>query len=638
MIRKSRHIKGIAIALPILSQLLISSLQAQNPYSASTIPDSLLENADKVLRAEQEEFEVSDIDHARIKVHKVITILKERGKGALKFGIVTDKFRSLADFEAKLYDGTGKQIEKFKQRDLSEFSISEDLVDDGRNFHLAIHAANLPVTVEYDYEIKEKGMLSYPEYEILDPDESLESSSFTARVNSDLDLRYMAKNIDLKPLLSLDGRTKTYTWHVSNLKAVRTEEGALAYSHTFPSIILAPNKFKLGEFEGNLSSWQKFGSSYASLVAGTDDLTPERRQFFEDLVKNAKTDREKARIIYQYLQRNFRYVSIKFGVGGYKPLPASFTDTKKFGDCKGLSNYMQTALKAVGIKSYLALINSETNEPPVDPSFPYNGFDHVILCVILPKDSIWLECTGNTSDFGVLGSFTENRNALLITESGGVLVPTPKTRISDNTLTCHTSIQINEDGSGKTTSTFSGKGEFKQMIIAVGEEKSDDQKRFAIRRLGFKDPSEITFSSDQTQTVLSMTIDQNLEKVPELKLGSKMFLAPRVYKFSSEKLPKSEKRLQDYYFDYPYDTMDTTAMKLVEGYKIDALPGTKNMDCEYATYSTKYWFDEKSQTIFSSAQLIIKNSRVPASKFSAVKSFFDDVIMDSQQRIVISKK
>ena len=70
---------------------------------------------------------------------------------------------------------------------------------------------------------------------------------------------------------------------------------------------------------------------------------------------------------------------------------------------------MKAALKAVGIKSYIALINAKYNSEPVDPSFPENGFDHVILCIPQPKDSIWLECTSNTTDFGVLGSFTENR-------------------------------------------------------------------------------------------------------------------------------------------------------------------------------------------------------------------------------------
>ncbi|WP_315822799.1 hypothetical protein [Paraflavitalea speifideaquila] len=48
----------------------------------------------------------------------------------------------------------------------------------------------------------------------------------------------------------------------------------------------------------------------------------------KDLVKDAKDDREKARIIYDYLQKNFRYVSIQLGIGGWRSLSADFTDQK----------------------------------------------------------------------------------------------------------------------------------------------------------------------------------------------------------------------------------------------------------------------------------------------------------------------
>jgi hypothetical protein len=73
----------------------------------------------------------------------------------------------------------------------------------------------------------------------------------------------------------------------------------------------------------------------------------------------------------------------------------------------------------------------------VDPDFPENGFNHVILCVPDQKDSVWLECTSSSNEFNELGTFTENRYALLITDEGGALVPTPKSYSSSNTLSSH---------------------------------------------------------------------------------------------------------------------------------------------------------------------------------------------------------
>ncbi|WP_315822798.1 hypothetical protein [Paraflavitalea speifideaquila] len=151
---------------------------------------------------------------------------------------------------------------------------------------------------------------------------------------------------------------------------------------------------------------------------------------------------------------------------------------------------MYAALKAVGVKSYPALISADYNKEPLDPSFPMSGFNHVILCVPQPKDSIWLECTSKTNDFGVLGSFTENRNALLITEDGGALVTTPSSKPADNKFDITTVVALQMDGSGKTTSTFKTTGEYKEMMGSVIDEKKDDQKDFIINGMGFKQPDE----------------------------------------------------------------------------------------------------------------------------------------------------
>jgi hypothetical protein len=80
---------------------------------------------------------------------------------------------------------------------------------------------------------------------------------------------------------------------------------------------------------------------------------------------------------------------------------------------------MYSLLNAVNIKAYWAIIRAGVNEYPADPGFPNNSFNHEILCIPFKNDTTWLECTSTTQPFGKLGSFTENRNALLITEDGG---------------------------------------------------------------------------------------------------------------------------------------------------------------------------------------------------------------------------
>ena len=354
--------------------------------------------------------------------------------------------------------------------------------------------------------------------------------------------------------------------------------------------------------------------------------------------KDAKTENEKIKIIYQYLQKNFRYVSIQLGIGGYKPFPASFTDQKKYGDCKGLSFYMHAILSSLGIKSYVALINAEYNREPVDPAFPCNQFNHMILCVPNAKDTTWLECTSRTNDFGVLGSFTENRNALLITAEGGELVKTPVSRASDNIFNSKTTVELDEDGSGKATLAIDLKGEYKQDFLYYTDEKKDEQKDFLVNNIGLKQPDEFLLTSKDVEGKYIGLVEVVIEKIPEFSAGSKVFLNKHLYKFIKGGLPVTEKRRFDYFFKCPFEKTDTTVYKLPVDYIPDLLPQPKSIVGQYSKYMTNYWFDEKENAIYSVAKIILTNNRIPAADYPALKKCFDDMMKDDAQHIVIKKK
>ena len=624
---------------PILLLLLFhaGAIHAQNGYSVGAIPDTLKKNARTVVREETMELDVSDMDRALLTVHEVVTVLHEGGKQALFFIQKTDKFVSLGDVEIRVYDSSGKNTGKYKQKDLTVLAIGEDLMDDSKMNMFEVPVSTYPVTVEYRYEIKYKGILSYPPYQIGTAGEAVEFSSYTAKVRKELDLRYMEKNISLPPAVTEDGKYRSYAWSVKNRPAAEDEEGAAGDESGFPSILLAPNHFKLDDYEGDMTSWASFGRWYGDLKKGIDVLPGDRKGFYRDMVKNAKSDREKIKILYEYLQRNFRYVSIQLGIGGFRPFPAEFTDKKKYGDCKALSNYMQAVLEAVGIKSYQALINAEYNSEPIDPSFPCNLFDHVVLCVPGQKDSIWLECTSKTNDFAHLGVFTENRNALLITEKGGLLVRTPASRADDNLFSAYTTIDLQADGSGKTITVLNTAGEYKDDLIHAAEEKADDQKSFFVVHLGFKDPDEMLFPESLSGSY-RVEVGQHLERIPQLRTGSKMFLPIRIYRLWSNRLPSAEKRKQDFYFSCPFEKSDTTVYTLPEGYRPEALPEAKSSKCLMASCHTSYWYDDKKRQLFSAIRVVLTQNKISAKDYAAVKDFFDALATEETQKIVIKKE
>jgi hypothetical protein len=604
-------------------------------FDLSKLPDSVKRRASVVKQDENIVFEVEGVDRATLTVHVVFTVLSEYGKGRLLLGEYTWNDMKLGDVEIKTYDKFGKQLNKYRKKDLITEARGGDLIEDLFFNYVQVPAASYPITVEYNYKMDYKETLDYPSYIVHYPGESVVNSRFSAKVPKDLDLRYKAINIDLNPHVSEDGDKKIYEWSVANIPAKEIQEGTS--ENQFPTILLAPNKFGCYGTIGDLTSWKTFGEWTGSLYRGQDLLPKSRQEFFREMVKNATTDREKAKLIYDYLQRNFRYFGIELGIGGWKPFSASFTDEKKYGDCKGLSNYMKAALSSVGIKSYVAIINADYNSEPVDPSFPINKFDHVILCIPQPKDSIWLECTSPIADFAKLGTFTENRNAMLITENGGVLVSTPRSKSSDNVMHSNSEVKLSEDGSGNVSINLKPSGGYRMLLEEINQQSKEDKRRYLVAFFGFDPPDEVIVTRKTDTADPLIQLNMRLEKVPEFIAGNKMFIRPRIYNLFSNKLPKAEGRTLDFYFEFPFEIADTVIYHLPDGYTVDALPAVKQSKCELASYTTKYWYDEKQRAVFCTASLILQQHRIPAANYAAVKKFFDEVQFDAKQRLVIKK-
>jgi Domain of Unknown Function with PDB structure (DUF3857)/Transglutaminase-like superfamily len=606
-------------------------------YSLATIPEAIKHKASVITHLENIDMEVEDLDKITYRVRKIFTVMNEEGKQDLEFYAPTSKFVSLDDAEIKVYDANGKQTAKYKKKDMITQANGEGLIEDGYVTYYRITTASYPVTIEIKYDIKIKGTLYIPDYKFISPKEGVIESNYTAKVPANMPIRYKPVHTSLQPAVSQFGTYKIYKWTVKNQSPVEYELGSSSNSDKYPHIKIASDRFSFYGLPGDLSSWKSLGTWIQNLYEGLDVLPPDRQAFFKSLVGDAGSDTEKIRRIYAYLQQNFRYVSIQLGIGGQKPFSADFTDKKKYGDCKALSNFMKAALKSVGIKSHVAIINAAFDQEPVDPGFPADDFNHVILCIPGQKDSIWLECTSSTATFGELGTFTENRNALLITDNGGALVPTPKSQSSSNIFSTVTNVTIGDDQSASTETVFSVKGEYKQIIENLLKEKKDYQKRFIVGYFGFKQPDDFALSKEEPGSGNRATLKMLVAKLPEFNAGNKLFIGSRIYKIWPTALPKSENRKLDFYFHNPFEKTDTTIYKLSASMKPDVLPTEKEFKCGNASYKSKYWYDEKENSVYSVSTLILKHHKIAAADYAQVKTFFDNVMQDDSQKIVVKK-
>ena len=161
-------------------------------------------------------------------------------------------------------------------------------------------------------------------------------------------------------------------------------------------------------------SWEQIGRWYASLEKDRRAPSPEVRAKAQELTKGLNTDLEKTEALYDFVAKNFRYVSLSLGVGRYQPHAASDVLHDQYGDCKDKHTLLASLLEAEGLHASSVLINSSRK---LDPDVPSpSQFDHVITMLPLGKDKeeVWMDTTSEVAPFRLLAYSLRKKQALVI--------------------------------------------------------------------------------------------------------------------------------------------------------------------------------------------------------------------------------
>jgi tetratricopeptide (TPR) repeat protein/transglutaminase-like putative cysteine protease len=164
------------------------------------------------------------------------------------------------------------------------------------------------------------------------------------------------------------------------------------------------------------TSWEAVGSWYAGLEHDRRQPSADVRAKADELTKGATTDLAKIEALYDYVAKNFRYVSLSLGVGRYQPHAAADVFHNQYGDCKDKHTLLAAMLEAEGFHASSVLINSSRK---LDPDVPSPAqFDHVITLVPLPKEEVWMDTTTEVAPFRLLSYNIRKKQALVIPASG----------------------------------------------------------------------------------------------------------------------------------------------------------------------------------------------------------------------------
>ncbi len=634
--------KSVRFSLVSLMMLLALSLFGQKElmYPIGSIPVELLQNSNAVFREDITTVEVVDLGKAKVYSKYAVTILNEKGDHFAEVTLGYDKIHKITTLDARSFDKSGILIHTIKTKDIIDYSAFDgfSIYSDNRTKRFDLRYPTYPYTVEVEVAYDFNGFLTFPGWSPFSSFAvSSEKSSYTLISPANYEIRY--KEINMEPSAkteTIDGK-KVIAWSFGNFPALEREPRMPYFPEVIPRILAAPSSFTYEGYTGNLSDWKSFGLFQLKLNEGRDELTPEVTSKVKNMVNDQQTRAEKVATLYEYLQKNTRYVSIQLGIGGLQPFPASQVASTGYGDCKALSNYMKSMLKVAGIDSYYTIVNGGEGEPDIYTDFSSDQFNHVILCVPNEQDTIWLECTSQKNPFGFQGQFTGDRDALVVNENGGFIAHTTVYKQEDNRQDQHTNVALNEAGFASITFTSECKGlqyENYEAVLEIGE---NEQKKWLYRRLDIPSFEITSFQFNHEKKPipeLNANISANITRFGSVS-GKRLFFQPNVFnKISSIAIPQKERKYP-LALRYPFIDTDTVSISIPDGYHMEFVPTPVTIESPYGHYSTQV-IPSESGLLYVRSYSLVKGTFPPDQYLDFVK-FINKVAEADKMKLVLVK-
>jgi len=493
--------------------------------------------------------------------------------------------------EASIIDLFGNTIRKLKKKEIitrndrSRIAFYED--NWVKEFKLKWN--QYPYRIKYKYrKTKDKFIFVTQWHPLVYTNVQTNKASLSVVLPSNYDVTINASK-ELKHDVSVTDESQTLHWEAKNISTIHSESFSPPIQDLIPSVKIVPQDFKYG-IKGSFDTWSSFGEWHEKMNAGLDILTPAEKIKINQLIEGINDKREIVRILYHYLQDNTRYINVAIDIGGLKPYPASYVCENKYGDCKALTNYMKALLKYAGIRSYYTKIYSDRNPIRIDTQTPCQQFNHIILSVPFENDTIWLENTDKHNPYNYLGTFTQDRHALLVNGSESKLVKTKALTLEEILEKNSYTFNLDIEGKGNLHVSKNLKGEafekYQYIRYELGEK---DQKQQIEDDLPLKNYDiqtwEITQKNRDSQN-LFLKADLKVENQFR-KIGNMIVLKPVINPFFH--LEKPQTRRNRIRINYPTHQNDTIIYNLpfMDKYEVE-LPKNLTIMSEYGSYKVNY--------------------------------------------------
>lgn len=631
--------KFICFLLLISSTLLLAQ---KSEYNVLSISDSLKENSNAVVRLNQIDIVISSQRNMAINSIRVITVLNEKGLSEIDAVENYNKKTAVKEIEATIFDGSGKEIKKIKRKEFKDNSAAggSTLFSDSRYIYLDYTPTQYPFTVVYESKLETSTTAFIPQwYPISNFFVSVEKSVLNVSYPDNLGFKKMEFNFANFNIQKTVDTSTQLSYTVINIPVQKQEDYSPSYNSLFPKVMMGLEVFHLEDVDGRAKTWKEFGQWYYNdILSGTTSLPEGTKEKMITLIGGETDPIKKAQLIYDYVQKKSRYVSIQVGIGGWKPMFANDVDRLGYGDCKALTNYTKALLETVGVPSYNTVLYGDSHKKDIESQFVSMQGNHMILAIPNGDDYTWLECTSQDAPFGFQGTFTDDRDVLVIKPDGGQIVHTQKyiDKYNSQISSGNYSLAANGDLIGKIEIVSKGSQYSKKEPIENLQptEKEQHYKEYwsTINNLKINN---LSFGNDKPNVSFTEKAEISAANYGNL-LSGKMMFAVNAYNQYTGTVKRIRNRKNPFEIQRGFSDIDEITVGLPKEFSIEFLPSNFELKSKFGEYKTEF-IKKDANTIVYKRSLFIKKGLYSNKEYDEYRLFIEQVSRNDNAKMILKK-
>jgi len=628
----------------LLLLLSMQSIFSQDiDLSILTLPDSLTQNANAIVRFYDTNIELESHKKLTVKVKKAITILNKKGNHNAKLVFHYDKTNRIKKLKIRVYDQFGSKIKEVKTKEIKDNSAADgfSLFNDGRLKYYKYIPTSYPYTISYEYERESSSTAFIQRWlPINSYAQSVQHSTYRFSAAKGLTIQKVEKNFDAYAI-EKEVSSSNLFYQIKGVKAIRYEDLSPNFINFAPSLKLASNKFHLEGVNGEANTWKEFGKwMHTNLIANRSKIPESTKQKIKDLVKGVDSPTERAKIIYNFVQEKTRYISVQVGIGGWMPMLASDVDKLSYGDCKALTNYTKVLMDIANVESYYTAVYAGSQKRSMENDVISVQGNHVFLYVPSKEKDIWLECTSQTVPFGYQGTFTDDREVLIIKPEGGEIKHTGVHNDNDSFQKTNANYMLNTDGSIKGKVTIQSAGvQYKEHYRLEKKPKREIDKYYKddywpyINNL---DVVNYSFTNDKETIIFKEDITIKASDYATFS-GDRMLFTINSFNKNTHIPKRYRNRKLPLEISRGYIDIDEFEVALPNDYAIEALPDDIHIENKFGNYqfSVKKLDNHKLKY---TRTLFIKKGTHPNTDYKHYRNFRKKTAKFDKTKIVLIKK